>query len=197
MGEAFLLAGDDSWVLPFLMSPDLRISPLSEASLRTRLVDDAIQGRSAALLVLNRPDFRTRNLPIVRTCDFPEELATALYEAGSESDRRSKDLTTRVSAEYNKGWIGDRAIIQVYDWRRPQIALELWNPSQRHCTAQVDTSTDQSETALVPNERKVILLAVAKYDTITIKVTMDDQPNAIAGALDTRDSGVHIQILPP
>jgi hypothetical protein len=79
-GRLYLLAGSNSWVLPFLTSSHRFVRPLNPNALPGALQDSRQNRQAAALLVLNWPDFHVAGLPLSKIQHFSEEPDTDLYE---------------------------------------------------------------------------------------------------------------------
>jgi hypothetical protein len=82
-GRLYLLAGTDSWVLPFLTFSNPFTRPVEESSLPAALGQGLREHLPRALLVLNRGDFVSAGLPLAKIKDFPGEPGTDLYEVTS------------------------------------------------------------------------------------------------------------------
>jgi hypothetical protein len=82
-GRLYLIAGVDSWVLPFLSLSHPFTRPVGENSLPAALRQGLREHLPRALLVLNRGDFNPAGLPLTRIQGFPGEPGTDLYEVAS------------------------------------------------------------------------------------------------------------------
>jgi hypothetical protein len=79
-GRIHLLAGVDSWVLPFLMLPNHAVRPLGMDPSRADLRKTLSGGGPSALLVLNHADFDTSGLPLAVLQSFPGDAGAELFE---------------------------------------------------------------------------------------------------------------------
>jgi len=79
-GRLYLLAGGESWVLPFFMGSGRDTVPVETGTLEALLRDGPADGRPSALLILNRPDFLATGTPLTVIRTFSGEASTELCE---------------------------------------------------------------------------------------------------------------------
>jgi hypothetical protein len=76
----YLLAGVDSWVLPFLTPPNRFVLPVGIDTTPAELKAILGRGPPAGLLVLDRTDFNPSGLPLTEIQSFPGKPGTNLFE---------------------------------------------------------------------------------------------------------------------
>lgn len=182
----YLCAGSDSWVLPFFLSPKLRIVLCP----RERLARDPAPGGSAALLLLNRPDISAGDVPAAfRRIQSFDESATSLWEAtGSGSTRLAPD----VEGVYSDGWT--EPLVRISTHQRP-VRLTLWNPTpiERQITVSVDGATTEARLAAGETIDRNVAPGSA---TVVIRITPPWVPSQAHQSADTRALGLRLAVEP-
>lgn len=193
-GEILLLAGSDSWVLPFLTQKDILVRPTSKTHLALDLAANLAANRPTAVLALNRSDFRHIEFPLRLLENFPSESGTTLY--GLNGSDAGVPRVAWDAGHYDDGWTSPQAVLTVENWPSNVISLEFWNPTPLIRTVEFSSLAEPNpkQVELVPGARHSIPIRVALADYINIRVTPSyntDNPS------DPRQLGVRLSIMQP
>lgn len=193
-GEILLLAGSDSWVLPFLTQKDILVRPTSKTHLALDLAANLAANRPTAVLALNRSDFRHIEFPLRLLENFPSESGTTLY--GLNGSDAGVPRVAWDAGHYDDGWTSPQAVLTVENWPSNVISLEFWNPTPLIRTVEFSSLAEPNpkQVELVPGARHSIPIRVALADYINIRVT----PSYNTGnPSDPRQLGVRLSIMQP
>lgn len=193
-GDVLLLAGSDSWALPFLRPGHALASPTSLDQLKDALAKRQANGRPAALLVLNRPDFQVLGLPVHPLQSFPDEASTALYaltRLGDDAPRMNW-----VNGHYSDGWTAPLATLALDHWPTDKLIVTLWNatPVSRQVHLRSSSGSSLPPVELAPGAYYSATLHVARSDAVTLSVA---PPYYTGNPADPRPLGVHVTSLLP
>lgn len=193
-GEVLMLAGSDSWVLPFLTAGSLNVSPVTAEDLRNRIPANMAKNIATAVLILNRPDFRRGELPLIRVASFTEERDTTLYTVVAPSEMNAVTAPFWRSGFYADGWTAPRAELDLEGWTVGIIRMVLWNPTPIVRSIKLASSLEQKEFVLQPSERLHVQLRTARTDSVKIDVSPPYVPKATGLADDSRPLGVYVTL---
>jgi hypothetical protein len=195
-GTLHLLAGSDSWVLPFFYLPNLHVDIVSTPRVTRAIFEAAKLGRTEALLVLNRSDFHDLGQPLRELHRFADEPGTVLFEV-LPSGSVATPAISRESGFYNDGWTADKFVISVKNWPDNHIRLELGNPTFLIRSIVLHTSSGERRMALGPNEVAMVSLLLEGDGRIEAIVTPAFVPRDINGSPDERKLGVRVSFTSP
>ncbi len=186
-GRVLLLAGGDSWVLPFLDSPLVSAEPTTATRLTDRMSALAAEGRPALLVVLNLQAFRPDASTALRLLQRYPEQGSALWHTPPRG-------TTEVvfeSGRFADGWCALETELAIHEWKRTDLILELWNPSPLLRTVELSSSSGSIHTELPPGEKRELRLRIdQRFDRVKIKTAPPFEPEG-----DGRKLGLRIQVL--
>jgi hypothetical protein len=190
-GSVLLIAGSDSWVLPFLVNNLTQITPAAGAA--KTLLSVAATGNPAALLVLNRPDFRTEQFPLVELKRFADETGTALYSIESDKKDRPPELT-KLNGFFADGWSQDEFEFAVRAWKETSIRLTVWNPTPIDRQLTLTSNGSRQKCHLKPNEKQRINFPLLATDRVHGEVSPPFVPSDHGNSNDHRSLGVRLEL---
>lgn len=194
-GEVLLIAGGDSWILPFLTSGLLAVRPVTLNELLPALKKNLTKNAPTLVLVLNRADFRRAGLPLIELTRFKTEADTAIYTTVGYTDQPAYPRVSWISGHGADGWILSQAILEVENWSAHKLSLELWNPTPLVRSVRLFSSSDHVEINMQPDEHRNISLAVAVNDNINLTISPEFIPKALGKSTDTRTLGVIVYLV--
>jgi hypothetical protein len=193
-GEVLMLAGSDSWVLPFLTPGRQAVSPVSAAGLEPHILANVAKNIPTAVLILNRADFRRGELPLAKITSFTEERDTFLYAATAPSEMTALAMPFWRSGSYADGWTAPTAELNLEGWMAGSVRISLWNPTPLVRTVKLVSSLEKMEFLLQPSERVQVQVRTARTDSLKLEVNPEFIPKAAGLADDSRRLGVHVTL---
>jgi len=193
-GDVLMLAGSDSWVLPFLTTGRLAVSPVSSADLKNRISANLAKNIPTAVLILNRADFHRGELPLSKIASFNEESDTALYAAVDPSKMATAATASWRSGFYSDGWTAPSAELELEGWTTGFVRISLWNPTPLVRTVKLVSSLEKTEFLLQPSERVRVQLRTARSDSVKLEVNPEIIPKTAGMGDDMRRLGVHVTL---
>ena len=189
----WLLAGSDSWVLPFFLNRGPKAKIIHSTELASEFGKIQPPETGPALLVLNRPDFRPIGLPLRLAEGFPSENGSGLYESRESIKGASLPKASPGINVFADGWTGCYFVVNISNWREDSIAMDLWNPTPLKRSVALKSTVETIRLDLEPQVHAAVHIKVEAFDSVEGTLSPAFRP----GGAETRELGVILTISGP